>query len=129
MSVLQSAVDPGAPAFAANRERVDALVAALRQRVFDCTAGGRPAHVTRHRDRGKLLPRERIDRLVDPGTPFFELSPLAAWGQYGNEVPGAGIVTGIGRVRDTLVVIIANDATVKGGSFFHETVKKHVRAQ
>jgi 3-methylcrotonyl-CoA carboxylase beta subunit len=129
MSRLRSRVDPGAAAFAENRTRGDELVAVLRARLNAVTGGGRPAMRERHRDRGKLLARERIDRLVDPGTAFLELSPLAAWGQYGNEVPGAGIVTGIGTVRGTPVMVIANDATVKGGSFFHETVKKHVRAQ
>uniref|UniRef100_UPI001ADF4375 acyl-CoA carboxylase subunit beta n=1 Tax=Pararhodobacter sp. SW119 TaxID=2780075 RepID=UPI001ADF4375 len=86
-------------------------------------------HVARHRTRGKLLVRDRVDRLCDPGTAFLELSSLAAWGQYDNAVPGAGIVTGIGIVQGRPVMLIANDATVKGGSFFHETVKKHVRAQ
>jgi len=129
MSVIQSSVDPGRPEFSDNRARVDALVEDLRQRLHSVTGGGRPELVARHRKRGKLLPRERIDRLLDPGTAFLELSSLAAWGQYGNEVPGAGIVTGIGLVRGAPVVMIANDATVKGGSFFHETVKKHVRAQ
>jgi len=129
MSVLQTGIDPGSAGFSANRERVEALVSKLRERLHSVTGGGRPELVERHRLRGKLPARERIDRLLDPGTAFLELSPLAAWGQYGNEVPGAGIVTGIGMVRGTPVVVIANDATVKGGSFFHETVKKHIRAQ
>ncbi len=83
----------------------------------------------RHMARGKIPVRQRIDHLVDPLSPFLELSPLAAWGLYGGEVPVAGIVTGIGVICDTPCMIIANDATVKGGSFFHETVKKHLRAQ
>ncbi len=83
----------------------------------------------RHRERGKIPVRERIEMLLDPLSPFLELSPLAAWGIYNNEVPAAGIVTGIGVIEGVACMIIANDATVKGGSFFHETVKKHVRAQ
>jgi 3-methylcrotonyl-CoA carboxylase beta subunit len=129
MSILHSTLDTGSTSFAQNQARVGGLVATLRERIAAATAGGRSAQVERHRRRGKFPARERIDRLVDPGTAFLELSPLAAWGQYDNEVPGAGIVTGIGVVRGLPVVLIANDATVKGGSFFHETVKKHIRAQ
>ena len=124
-----SAFRPDTPEAAANRAAYQALTDLLRARMAEVTQGGSPAHVARHLARGKLLVRDRIDRLCDPGTAFLELSPLAAWGQYGNEVPGAGIVTGIGIVQGRAVVIIANDATVKGGSFFHETVKKHARAQ
>ncbi|MDZ7839969.1 MAG: carboxyl transferase domain-containing protein [Gammaproteobacteria bacterium] len=129
MSVLETRIDPRSTAFEVNRARVDKCVALLRERLRSVTGGGRRPMIDRHRERGKLLARERIDRLVDPGSAFLELSPLAAWEQYDNEVPGAGIVTGVGIVRGTAVVVIANDATVKGGSFFHETVKKHVRAQ
>ena len=126
---FQSAVRPDSPEFAANRAAYQALTDLLRTRMAAVTQGGTAAHVARHLARGKLLVRDRIDRLCDAGTAFLELSLLAAWGQYGNEVPGAGIVTGIGIVQGRPVVIIANDATVKGGSFFHETVKKHARAQ
>ncbi|MGR3703778.1 MAG: acyl-CoA carboxylase subunit beta [Paracoccaceae bacterium] len=126
---FQSAIRPDNPEFAANRAAYQALTDLLRRRMAAVTRGGTAAHVARHLARDKLLVRDRIDRLCDPGTAFLELSPLAAWGQYGNEVPGAGIVTGIGIVQGRAVVIIANDATVKGGSFFHETVKKHARAQ
>ena len=92
-------------------------------------AGGGARLVQRHHERNKMLARERIDLLLDPLSPFLELSPLAAWGLYDNAVPSAGIVTGIGVIAGTPCMLIANDATVKGGSFFAETVKKHVRAQ
>jgi acetyl-CoA carboxylase carboxyltransferase component len=101
----------------------------LRAALAHSAAGGGDKLVARHHQRGKLLVRDRIDLLADPLTPFLELSPLAGWGLYDNEVPAAGIVTGIAMVQGTPCMIIANDATVKGGSFFHETVKKHVRAQ
>ena len=91
--------------------------------------GGGPKYVARHREQGKLPVRERIERLLDPGSPFLELSPLAAWDMYDDEAPGAGIVTGIGRVSGREVMIVANDATVKGGTYFPITVKKHLRAQ
>ncbi|MCZ0734263.1 acyl-CoA carboxylase subunit beta [Phreatobacter sp. AB_2022a] len=107
----------------------EALVARLRGHLEAARAGGGAAQVARHHARGKILARERIDLLVDPASPFLELSPLAAHGLYGGELPAAGIVTGVGLVHDTPVMIIANDATVKGGSFFAETVAKHLRAQ
>ncbi len=129
MTVLRSAVSPRDERFRSNRAQYDAALQALRAALSHSLAGGGPAHVARHHKRGKLLVRDRIDRLVDPLTPFLELSPLAAWGLYGNEVPAAGIVTGIGIVHGLPCMVIANDATVKGGSFFHETVKKHLRAQ
>lgn len=129
MTVIPSKIDPRSAVFDRNRAHSRALLAILRERMSLATVGGAPKLRDRHKARGKHLVRDRIDRVVDPGTAFLELSPLAAWGQYGNEVPAAGIVTGIGVVRGRHVVIIANDATVKGGSFFHETVKKHLRAQ
>jgi 3-methylcrotonyl-CoA carboxylase beta subunit len=129
MSVFNSAIDLGSETFAENHAFVEGLNGTLRERLAVVAGGGREALIDRHHKRGKLLARERIDRLIDPGTAFLEFSTLAAWGQYDNEVPGAGIVTGIGTICGTLCVMIANDATVKGGSFFHETVKKHVRAQ
>ncbi|MCO5130295.1 MAG: methylcrotonoyl-CoA carboxylase [Xanthobacteraceae bacterium] len=109
--------------------RFEALVEALRSRHGAALQGGGAALVERHRARGKIPVRDRVDLLLDTGSPFLELSPLAANGMYGGELPSAGIVTGIGMVHDTPCMVIANDATVKGGSFFAETVRKHLRAQ
>src|SRR5881296_3396254 len=106
-----------------------ALVAELRERTAQIARGGGDKAVERHRSRGKLTARERIDRLVDPGAAFLELNALAAWDLYAGEAPAAGIVTGIGIVEGRECVIVANDATVKGGSYFPLTVKKHLRAQ
>src|SRR5579884_1818212 len=108
---------------------MEALVDELRERTARVAAGGGERAVERHRSRGKLLARERIDRLVDPGTAFLELNALAAWDLYGGEAPSAGIVTGVGVVEGRECAIVANDATVKGGSYFPLTVKKHLRAQ
>ncbi|WP_198369275.1 carboxyl transferase domain-containing protein [Roseomonas rosulenta] len=105
------------------------LLQALGARAADAAAGGPPAAREKHLSRGKLLPRERVERLLDPGAPFLELSPLAAFGMYADEVPGGGIITGIGRVCGRECVIVANDATVKGGTYYPITVKKHLRAQ
>ena len=129
MSTIVSRVDRHAPAFKANTAHYDALLAELRARHAHALAGGGARLVQRHHERNKMLARERIDLLLDPLSPFLELSPLAAWGLYDNAVPSAGIVTGIGVIAGTPCMLIANDATVKGGSFFAETVKKHVRAQ
>ncbi|MBC7155838.1 MAG: methylcrotonoyl-CoA carboxylase, partial [Rhodobacteraceae bacterium] len=129
MARLETAVFTTSESYAHNHAAQSARIATLRARMAEATSGGRPDMVERHRKRGKLLVRERIDLLVDPGTAFLELSSLAAYGQYGGEVPGAGIVTGIGIVHGQPCVMIANDATVKGGSFYHETVQKHIRAQ
>ena len=115
--------------FAANAQRMQALVAQLRERTAAAALGGSAAARERHSARGKLLVRERIDLLLDPGAPWLELSALAAHGMYGEEVAGAGIVTGIGRVSGRECVIVANDATVKGGTYYPITVKKHLRAQ
>ena len=106
-----------------------ALVAELRERTERARQGGGEKYVQRHREQGKLPVRERIDQLLDPGSPFLELSPLAAWDLYDNGAPAAGIVTGVGRVSGREVLIVANDATVKGGTYYPLTVKKHVRAQ
>ena len=106
-----------------------ALVADLRGKLAQVARGGSEAARERHTSRGKLLPRERIDALLDPGAPFLELSPLAAHGMYDGDVPSAGIITGIGRVSGRECVIVANDATVKGGTYYPMTVKKHLRAQ
>jgi acetyl-CoA carboxylase carboxyltransferase component len=117
------------PEFARRAERMERLVAELRERTALAAHGGGERAIERHRARGKLLARERIDRLVDPGTAFLEIGALAAWELYGGEAPSAGIVTGIGVVEGRACVIVANDATVKGGSYFPLTVKKHLRAQ
>ncbi len=108
---------------------MEALVAELRERTALVARGGGERALERHRERGKLTARERIDRLVDPGSAFLELGALAAWELYGGDVPSAGIVTGIGVVEGRHCVIVANDATVKGGTYFPLTVKKHLRAQ
>ncbi|MFA6968184.1 acyl-CoA carboxylase subunit beta [Bosea sp. (in: a-proteobacteria)] len=108
---------------------LSAMIETLRERHARVAGGGGEKLRARHEARGKIMVRERIDLLLDPQAPFLELSPLAAWGLYGNAVPGAGIVTGIGIVRGRACMLIANDATVKGGSFFAETVRKHLRAQ
>src|SRR5213592_4249747 len=127
--MLESHINPADPTFRANRERMEQLVADLRERLARAHQGGGPKYLQRHRDQGKLPVRERIERLLDPGSPFLELSPLAAWDLYDNEAPGAGLVTGIGRVSGREVLIVANDATVKGGTYLPMTVRKHVRAQ
>ncbi|MBR0671990.1 carboxyl transferase domain-containing protein [Neoroseomonas soli] len=106
-----------------------ALLDRLTARTREAAAGGPPAAREKHLGRGKLLPRERVERLLDPGAPFLELSSLAAFGMYGGDVPGAGLITGIGRVSGRECVIVANDATVKGGTYYPITVKKHLRAQ
>jgi acetyl-CoA carboxylase carboxyltransferase component len=129
MDVLETHVNPADAVFRANRERMAQLVAELRGRIAAAQQGGGPKYQERHREQGKLTVRERIDGLLDPGTPFLELSPLAAADMYDNDAPAAGIVTGIGRVSGREVVIVANDATVKGGTYYPITVKKHVRAQ
>ncbi len=115
-----------APPFADEHRR---LVDELNTRLAAAALGGNERARERHVSRGKLLPRERVDRLLDPGSPFLELAPLAANGMYGDESPGAGIITGIGRVSERECVIVANDATVKGGTYYPMTVKKHLRAQ
>jgi acetyl-CoA carboxylase carboxyltransferase component len=128
MALLQSRVQR-TDDFARRRAQMETLVEQLRARTSQVAAGGGERAVERHRSRGKLLARERIDRLVDPGTAFLELNALAAWEMYDGQAPGAGIVTGIGVVEGRECVIVANDATVKGGSYFPITVKKHLRAQ
>ena len=127
--VLQSRVQASSPEFQRNREHHLELIAGVQAAFDKVKAAGGVESVARHHKRGKLLPRERIDRLVDPGTPFLELSPLAAFGMYDDEAPAAGMVTGVGVVEGREVMIVANDATVKGGSYLPMTVKKHVRAQ
>jgi 3-methylcrotonyl-CoA carboxylase beta subunit/propionyl-CoA carboxylase len=129
MVALENHVDPADPIFHANRERMQQLVAELRERLSRARDGGGAKYVERHREQGKLPVRERIERLLDPGSPFLELSPLAATDMYDGDAPAAGLVTGIGRVSGREVMIVANDATVKGGTYFPMTVKKHLRAQ
>src|SRR5215203_1806281 len=129
MDVLETHIDPAGPLFKANAERMTTLVAQLRERVEWAQQGGGPKYLERHREQGKLTVRERIEQLVDPGTPFLELSPLAAHDMYDDDAPAAGLVTGIARVSGREVVVVANDATVKGGTYYPITVKKHVRAQ
>src|SRR5205823_3293469 len=121
--------DPNSPAFAENARAMEALVGELRERLRQVRQGGGAAAREKHTARGKLLARDRIERLLDPDTPFLELSALAAWEMYDNEVPAAGIITGIGVAQGQEVMIIANDATVKAGTYYPITVKKHLRAQ
>src|SRR5205823_4020547 len=129
MDRLETHIDPASGDFQRNSNRMTALVTELRERVAVARQGGGERYLQRHREQGKLPVRERIDKLLDPESPLLELSPLAAWDLYDNDAPSAGIVTGIGRVAGREVVIVANDATVKGGTYYPITVKKHVRAQ
>ncbi|HWG21207.1 MAG TPA: carboxyl transferase domain-containing protein [Terracidiphilus sp.] len=129
MSVLSSQVQTRSEEFRANAERMQALLKELRERTASAARGGSEAARKKYKSRNKLFARERIDLLLDAGTPFLEFSPLAANGMYGGDVPAAGIVTGMGRISGTECVIVANDATVKGGTYFPLTVKKHLRAQ
>src|SRR5262245_50344006 len=129
MEVLTSRVKPDAAQFQANRERMLALVNEWRERTAAVREGGGAKYVERQRQQGKLPTRERIDLLIDPGTPFLELSPLAAWDMYDNDAPAAGLVTGIARVSGREIVLVANDPTVKGGTYYPITVRKHLRAQ
>src|SRR5689334_13035080 len=123
--VLRSAVDPGSQAYATNVAAHAELSGQLREKLAAARLGGGEKARARHTSRGKLLPRDRVDRLLDPGSPFLELSPLAADGMYEGEAPAAGLIAGIGRVAGREVVVAANDATVKGGTYYPITVKKH----
>ncbi len=129
MPVIRSQLNVRSAEFRANSERMRALVGDLRDKVGRIALGGEEGARRKHAERGKLLPRERVRRLLDPGSPFLELGQLAAYGMYGDEAPGAGIITGVGRVSGRECVIVCNDATVKGGTYFPMTVKKHLRAQ
>ena len=129
MGVLATNVDTASDEFRDNAAHMDGLLADLRTKVARAAEGGPARSRTRHSGRGKLLPRERLRLLLDPGAPFLELSQLAAHDMYGGEVPAAGLITGIGRVSGRECVIVVNDATVKGGTYFPITVKKHLRAQ
>jgi 3-methylcrotonyl-CoA carboxylase beta subunit len=126
---LRSTAHPGSDDFARNDAAHRALVDELKDRLATAALGGSASSRERHVSRGKLLPRDRVDTLLDPGSPFLELSPLAANGMYGDEAPGAGVITGVGRVSGRECVVVANDATVKGGTYYPMTVKKHLRAQ
>jgi 3-methylcrotonyl-CoA carboxylase beta subunit len=128
-TVLRSSADPASAAFAANGAEHRALVAQLHERLAVAHAGGSSESRRRHVERGKLLPRDRVDALVDQGSPVLELSPLAADGVYADDTPGAGIITAVVRVSGRECVVVANDATVKGGTYYPLTVKKHLRAQ
>ncbi|MYX33982.1 MULTISPECIES: carboxyl transferase domain-containing protein [unclassified Streptomyces] len=127
--VLASTADPAGEAYRANEKAHAELSARLREKLAAAALGGGEKARARHTARGKLLPRDRVDGLLDPGSPFLELAPLAADGMYDGQAPAAGVVAGIGRVSGREVVIVANDATVKGGTYYPMTVKKHLRAQ
>jgi len=129
MPVIESRINPRTQTFQDNAAVMKSLVADLRAKLAQTAQGGGEAARQKHVARGKLLPRERVERLLDPGTPFLELSPLAAHDVYDNAAPGAGVITGIGRVCGVECVIVCNDATVKGGTYYPLTVKKHLRAQ
>ncbi|MGY4236526.1 3-methylcrotonyl-CoA carboxylase beta subunit [Bradyrhizobium sp. USDA 4449] len=126
---LHSSIDPSSSDFARNADAMRALVADLREKLGQVAGGGGEASRNRHTARGKMLARERVDLLLDPGTSFLELSPLAAHGLYGGDVHSASIVTGVGRISGRECVVVANDATIKGGTYYPMTVKKHLRAQ
>ena len=129
MAIIKSKIDTNSTVFADNDAHMRGLVTDLQVQLDKVELGGGNRARKKHTDRGKLLPRERINQLIDPGTPFLEFSPLAAFGMYDDKAPCAGIITGIGRIGGQEVLIIANDATVKGGSYLPMTVKKHLRAQ
>src|SRR5581483_352266 len=127
MPVIRSKLKTASDEFRASAERMRGLVAELDERLALARQGGGERARERHRARGKLLPRERVQGLLDPGTPFLELSPLAAFEAYDESVPSAGLITGIGSVSGEQCMIVANDATVKGGTYYPLTVKKHLR--
>ena len=129
MEILDSQIRLDGPDYRDNHARMSRLVTEFRERVDRARAGGGERALQRHREQGKLPVRDRIEGVLDPGSPFLELSPLAAWDMYDGDAPGAGLVTGVGRVAGREVLIVANDATVKGGTYYPITVKKHVRAQ
>jgi len=129
MAILESKLNTTSQEFRASVVAMQALVDDLRAKVAELAQGGGEEARRKHLSRGKLLPRERVQRLLDPGTPFLELSQLAAYGMYDNAAPGAGVVTGVGRVSGRECMIVCNDATVKGGTYYPISVKKHLRAQ
>jgi 3-methylcrotonyl-CoA carboxylase beta subunit len=129
MPIIESKLNPRSDEFRANTAALEALVADLKEKVAKIALGGGEAAREKHLARGKLLPRERVAQLLDPGTPFLELSQLAAYGMYNDDAPGSGLITGVGRIEGQECVIVCNDATVKGGTYYPVTVKKHLRAQ
>jgi 3-methylcrotonyl-CoA carboxylase beta subunit len=129
LAILSSAIDTGGAEFGANAERMRALTAELQARRAEAALGGSEKARERHIGRGKLLPRDRVMNLIDPGSPFLELSPLAAFGMYDDAIHGAGLITGIGRIEGRECMVVCNDSTIKGGTYFPMTVKKHLRAQ
>ena len=129
METLESRIDPQSPQFQQNAAHNRALADELRERLAQTRSGGGELAQKRHAEQGKLFVRDRIDKLLDPGSPFLELSPLAAYDLYDGDAPSAGMVTGIGSIAGRECLIVANDATVKGGAYYPMTVKKHLRAQ
>ncbi|HRQ47149.1 MAG TPA: carboxyl transferase domain-containing protein, partial [Rhodocyclaceae bacterium] len=129
MSTIKSTINTRSAEFQANAEAMRALVSDLRDKAAQVSLGGGDSARAKHTARGKLLPRDRVNHLLDPGTPFLEIGQLAALDMYDGDAPSAGVITGIGRVKGLECMIVANDATVKGGSYFPMTVKKHLRAQ
>ena len=127
--LLPTTIDRTNETFRINDARNRSLAAELHSTIAAAARGGPASHRERHVERGKLLPRDRVCRLLDPGSPFLEIGPLAANGMYDDEAPGAGAIVGIGRVSSREAIIVANDATVKGGAYFPITVKKHLRGQ
>ncbi|RUY17826.1 carboxyl transferase domain-containing protein, partial [Mesorhizobium sp. M7A.F.Ca.CA.004.12.1.1] len=129
MAPLQTQISPSSETFRANAERMRALVADIAEKAAAVERGGSEEARERHVSRGKLLPRERLAQLLDTGSPFLEIGQFAAWSMYGEEISSAGMIAGIGRVEGTEVMVVVNDATVKGGTYYPLTVKKHLRAQ
>ena len=127
--ILESQLNPRSAEFQSNAQAMAALVDDLAQQVAKAAQGGGEAARAKHTARGKLLPRDRVQMLLDPGTPFLEIAPLAAYDMYNGDAPCAGVICGIGRVSGVDCVIVCNDATVKGGTYYPMTVKKHLRAQ
>ena len=129
MPIIESRINTRSQDYTDNARAMQAQLDDLNQQLARTALGGNEAARAKHVARGKLLPRDRVEQLIDPGSPFLELSPMAAHGMYEGEAPGAGVITGIGRVSGTECVIVCNDATVKGGTYYPMTVKKHLRAQ
>ena len=129
MTQLNSAIDTASASFQENAGAMSGLIAELREKTAEAAQGGSERAREKHLSRGKLLPRERVERLLDPGSPFLEIGALAANGMYEGNVHGAGMIAGIGRVSGREVMIVCNDPTIKGGAYYPMTVKKHLRAQ
>ncbi|MDQ2632776.1 MAG: methylcrotonoyl-CoA carboxylase, partial [Pseudomonadota bacterium] len=129
MPALASSISPSSDGFRANAERMKALVADISAKAAIVERGGADEARERHVSRGKLLPRQRLAQLIDPGSPFLEIGQFAAWDMYDGDIASAGLIAGVGRVSGREVMIVVNDATVKGGTYYPLTVKKHLRAQ